>query len=182
MTSHRYDEIVVLIRERQPACGSTTVVAVDGPSGSGKTSLADELADVAGAALLHLEDLYPGWHGLAATPPMVAHGILDAISVGETGSASRWDWVNDRPGPTLRVPPAPLLIVEGVGSGAKVIRPFLSLLIWVEAPLDIRKRRALARDGDTFAPFWDTWAAQEEAHFRVEETRRHADVVVRTGA
>ena len=182
MTSHRYDDIVALIRERQPACGSTTVVAVDGPSGSGKTSLADQLAEVAGAAVLHLEDLYPGWHGLAATPPMVAHGILDAIAVDQVGSASRWDWVNDRAGPTLIVPPAPLLIVEGVGSGAAVIRPFLSLLIWVEAPVDVRKQRALARDGVVYAPFWDIWAAQEAANFGAEETRHHADVVVRTHA
>lgn len=182
MTSHRYDDIVALIRERQPACGSTTVVAVDGPSGSGKTSLADQLAEVAGAAVFHLEDIYPGWHGLAATPPMVAHGVLDAIAVDEIGVASRWDWVNDRPGPPLYVPPAPLLIVDGVGSGAAVIRPFLSLLIWVEAPVAVRKERALARDGGVYAPFWDTWAAQEAEHFRTEETRRHADVVVRTGA
>ena len=181
MTSHRYDDIVALIRERQPACGSTTVVAVDGPSGSGKTSLADQLAEVASAAVLHLEDLYPGWHGLAATPPM-ARGILEAIAVDRIGTAPRWDWVNDRPGPTLYVPPVPLLIIDGVGSGAAMIRPFLSLLIWVEAPVAVRKQRALARDGGVYAPFWDTWAAQEVAHFRVEETRRHADVVVRTGA
>ena len=182
MTSHRYEDIVALIHERQPACGATTVVAVDGPSGSGKTSLANHLAETAGAAVLHLEDLYPGWHGLAATPPMVAHGILDEIAHDRVGAAARWDWVNDRPGPALHVPPAPLLILDGVGSGAAVIRPFLSVLIWVEAPTDVRKRRALLRDGGVYAPFWDTWAAQEVAHFRVEDTRRHADLVVRTHA
>lgn len=182
MTSHRYDDIVALIHERQPACGSTTVVAVDGQSGSGKTTFADQLADAAGAVVLHLEDLYPGWHGLAATPPMVARGILDAIAVDRIGTAARWDWVNDRPGDTLRVRPTPLLILDGVGSGAAVIRPFLSLLIWVEAPTDVRKQRALARDGGVYAPYWDIWAAQEATHFRAEETRRHADVVVHTHA
>ena len=182
MTSHRYDSIVALIREREPACGSTKVVAVDGPSGSGKTSLSDQLAEAAGGMVLHLEDLYPGWHGLSATPPMVAHGILDAIAADQIGTAARWDWVNDRPGPTLRVRPRPLLILDGVGSGAAVIRPFLSLLMWVEAPPDVRKRRALARDGGVYAPFWDIWAAQEAAHFTAEETRRHADVIVHTHA
>jgi uridine kinase len=181
VTSHRYDGLVALIRERQPACGSTTVVAVDGPSGSGKTSLAGELADAAGASVLHLEDLYLGWHGLAATPPMV-HGVLESLAVGDVGTAARWDWVEDRPGAPLHVPPVPLLILDGVGSGAKVIRPFLSLLIWVEAPTAVRKQRALARDGGVYAPFWDTWAAQEAAHFSAEETRRHADVIVHTDA
>jgi uridine kinase len=182
VTSHRYDELVALIHGRQPACGSTKVVAVDGPSGSGKTSLAGELARATGASLLHLEDLYPGWHGLAATPPMVARGILDSIAGDRVGSAARWDWVEDRPGPLLHVPPAQLLLLDGVGSGAAVIRPFLSLLIWVEAPTGVRKARALARDGGTYAPFWDMWAAQEAAHFGAEDTRRHADVIVHTHA
>ncbi|KQV75983.1 hypothetical protein ASC61_13745 [Aeromicrobium sp. Root344] len=181
MTSHRYDRLVALIRERHPACGTTTVVAVDGPSGSGKTSLVSGLADAAGAAVLHLEDLYPGWHGLDATPPIVRR-VLAAVSVGNIGTAARWDWVGDRPGALLHVPPAPLLILDGVGSGAAMLRPYLSLLIWVEAPADVRKERALARDGGVFAPYWDVWAAQESDHFAVEETRRHADVVVHTGA
>jgi uridine kinase len=181
VTSHRYDDIVSRVRERQPACGATTVVAVDGPSGSGKTSLANHLAEVLGAPVLHLEDLYPGWHGLSATPPMVRR-ILEAVATDRVGTASRWDWIANRPGPPLHVAPTPVLVLDGVGSGAAAIRPFLSLLIWVDAPADVRKERALARDGDTFAPFWDVWAAQEAAHFSADETRRHADVVVRTDA
>lgn len=182
MLPHRLDTVATLIQSRQPACGSTKVVAVDGPSGSGKTSLAEHLAKLTGAAVLHLEDIYPGWHGLAATPPIIARHVLDAIAVDRIAAVARWDWVHDRPGEVLSVAPTPLLILDGVGSGAAVIRPFLSLLIWVEAPLDVRKERALARDGDVYAPFWDTWAAQEHAHFSTDETRRHADAIVRTDA
>lgn len=182
MPSHRLDDITTLIRDRLPACGSTKVVAVDGPSGSGKTSLSGRLAEHFGAAVLHLEDIYPGWHGLTATPPMVVRGVLDAIAVDRIGEVRRWDWVNERPGPLLRVPAAPLLVLDGVGSGSAPIRPFLSLLIWAEASLDVRKERALARDGDVYAPFWDIWAAQERTHFAADETRRHADVIVHTDA
>lgn len=181
MASHRYDDLVALIHDRRPACGVTTVVAVDGPSGSGKTSIADLLADISGAGVLHLEDLYPGWRGLAATPPMVV-AVLEALAVGDVGEAARWDWVDDRPGSILRVPPGPLLILDGVGSAASVIRPYLSLLIWVEASADVRRQRAMARDGGVYEPFWDIWAAQERTHFAAEETRRHADVIVRTDA
>ncbi len=179
MISHRYDPVVALIERRQPACGTTTVVAVDGPSGAGKTRFAAGLAERTGGRVLHLDDLYPGWHGLAATPPIVA-GILEAVAVGDIGLAHRWSWVRDRPGPVLRVPPAPLLILDGVGSGAAVIRPFLSLLVWVEAPTAVRKERALARDNGTYAPHWDVWAAQERRHFTADGTRGHADLVVTT--
>ncbi|MET0448766.1 MAG: 4-amino-4-deoxy-L-arabinose transferase, partial [Aeromicrobium sp.] len=133
MTSHRYDAVLRLLDARQPACGSTTVVAVDGPSGAGKTSFAEGLAAAAGADVLHLEDVYPGWGGLAATPPIIA-GVLDAVAVGDVGVAHRWDWDLAAPGARLTVPPTSLLVLDGVGSGAAVIRPYLSLLIWVDAP------------------------------------------------
>jgi uridine kinase len=179
MTSHRYAPILRLVGERQPACGSTTVVAVDGPSGAGKTSFVAGLAEATGADVLHLEDVYPGWHGLAATPPAVAR-VLDTVAVDGIGTVPRWDWEHDAPGAPLYVPPARLLILDGVGSGAAIIRPYLSLLVWVDAPADVRKERALARDGGTYAPFWDMWAAQEAEHFARERTRQHADVVVAT--
>ncbi|MFC5679395.1 4-amino-4-deoxy-L-arabinose transferase [Aeromicrobium endophyticum] len=179
MDAHRYDSVVAHLDARLPACGTTTVVAVDGPSGAGKTGFAGGLADATGADVLHLEDLYPGWHGLALTPPVVAD-VLASVAVGDTGSARRWDWQRGVAGAELRVRPSRLLVLDGVGSGASVLRPFLSLLIWVEAPADVRKQRALARDGDTYAPYWDVWAAQEAEHFAAEQTRHHADLVVRT--
>jgi uridine kinase len=179
VTTHRYGAILDLLATREATCGPTTVVAVDGPSGSGKTDLVAGLADLTGADVLHLEDLYPGWDGLAATPALVAD-VLDAIAAGQVGSAPTWDWQRGRPGAELYVPPARLLLLDGVGSGAAVVRPHLSLLVWVEAPEPVRKQRALARDGDTYAPFWDVWAAQEAAHFAAEDTRRHADLVITT--
>jgi len=103
------------------------------------------------------------------TAPLAADGHVNVSPKGPIGTLSVLDEHT-------------IAYLDGVGSGAQVIRPFLSLLIWVEAPVDVRKERALARDGDVYAPFWDTWAAQEAAHFGAEQTRRHADVVVRTGA
>lgn len=173
------DRLLAEVFRRQPACGATRVIAIDGRSGSGKTGLARALADRVKAALVHLDDLYPGWHGLDATPPMVAD-LLGAIAVGDVGTAARWSWVRDRPGPPLRVPPQPLIVLDGVGSGARVVRPFVNLLVWVDAPDEVRHERAMARDGETYAPWWDVWAAQEQRHHLREQTRSHADVVVRT--
>ncbi len=173
------DQLLSAVARRQPACGATRVIAIDGPSGSGKTGLADTLAERGDATVVHLDHLYPGWHGLDATPPVVA-GLLGAIAVGEVGTAARWSWVRDEPAPPLRVHPPALLVLDGVGSGASVVRPFLNLLVWVDAPDEVRHERAMARDGETYAPWWDVWAAQEERHHRHEQTRAHADVEVRT--
>lgn len=181
MTSHRHDSVVRLLDRRQPACGTTKVLAIDGPSGSGKSTIAADLTSVTGGLLLQLDDVYPGWHGLEATPPLIARA-LGSIAAGEIGTVDRWDWASHRVGGSLRLPPTRLLILDGVGSGAAVIRPYLSVLVWAEAPTDVRRARALARDGGAYAPFWEVWAAQEDRHFAAEQTRRHADVVMQTGA
>lgn len=167
------------VRERAPACGATRVIAIDGRSGAGKTALALELADQLGAPILHLERLYPGWRGLAVTPPIV-RALLADLAIGEHGRARQWDWARDRPGSWLSVRPTPDLIIEGVGAGARVLRPFLSHLTWLEAPAELRRRRAIARDGDTYEPWWDVWAQQEAAYLVSDHTPQAADVVIST--
>ncbi|EFQ83653.1 hypothetical protein HMPREF0063_11316 [Aeromicrobium marinum DSM 15272] len=175
------DRLVGLVSDRAPACGSTSVVAIDGPSGAGKSELAGALVARTGAALLRFDDLYPGWHGLDDVPPRVAAEVLAPIAVGQVGSIARWSWVRDAPAPPVRCPPVPLLVLDGVGSGAAAIRPFLSLLVWVDAPAPLRRHRGLARDGETYAPWWDVWASQEATHFSREGTAAFADVRVATG-
>ncbi len=171
--------VTATVQQRQPACGTSRVIAIDGPSGAGKTDLAACWRDAPDTTVLHLEDLYPGWHGLEATPPVVAE-MLAAVATGRDASAPGWDWEGDRPGGTVHLVPRPVIVLEGVGAAAGVIRPFLSLIVWVDAPPEVRHERAMARDGDTFAPWWQTWADQERRHFARELTRTHADVIVTT--
>ena len=181
MTPIRYDALAALLQSRAPACGETKIVAVDGPSGAGKTEFANALATALGAPILHLEDVYPGWSGLAATPALIVEGVLQRVAVGEVGKVARWDWEHKRAGELIHVPPTPLLILEGVGSGAQVCRPYLSLIVWLDASASIRKTRALSRDGEVYAPFWDMWAEQERQLFEADGTRAAAEVVVDTG-
>ena len=72
------------------------------------------------------------------------------------------------------------MIVEGAGAGARRCAPYLAVLVWVEADEDVRRDRALARDGDRYAPHWDRWARQERTHFAREGTRQRADLVLDT--
>jgi hypothetical protein len=95
---------------------------------------------------------------------------------GRPGRLQRYDWVHDRDGRVDPVPLAPLLVVEGCGTGARRCGP--SLLVWLETPEPVRYRRAMARDGDTFRPYWQRWADQEASHYARERTSSRADVVV----
>lgn len=157
---------------------SPVVVGIDGRSGSGKTSLAGDLAARLDAPVLHLDDLYPGWQGLAAAPGILAAEVLLPLRAGRDGSYPRWDWAAGCPGPRVPVPWSPLLVVEGCGVGASPSRELLDLLVWLEAPAEVRRHRALERDGEVFAPHWREWAEQEEVV--LAGVREQADLVVDT--
>jgi uridine kinase len=171
-------ELAARVRAAPPRCGATRLACVDGPSGSGKTTLAGRLGAALGAPVLHLDDVYPGWDGLADAVPLLHAGVIAPLCAGRDAAYRRWDWDRDAPAEVVRVGRPPVLVVEGVSSGARVIAEHAVLLVWVEAPRDVRFRRGIARDGEAYRPHWERWAAQEEVHFAAEGTRERADVVV----
>jgi hypothetical protein len=175
------DDVVadVAARARAAVRDGAPVVAVDGPSGAGKTTLAGRLAAALGAVpVVHVEDLYPGWDGLDAVVPRLVAGVLAPLAAGRDGRFRRWDWAAGADGEPVTVPAGPLLVVEGAGAAARAAAPYLAFVVWLDGPPAWRRERALARDGDTYAPHWERWAAQERVHFAREGTRGRADVVL----
>lgn len=149
------------------------LVAIDGRSGSGKTTLAHRVQNILTAAgrtveLFHLEDLYQGWEGLAQA---VSTWQALALSLASNSADRRpaplwygWDWQSGQAtGPHLftpaQAPAGSIVLAEGVG--ALCGTHDLGVLLEVDAAT--RKHRALARDGDTYRPYWDMWSHQEEA-------------------
>ena len=133
------------------------VVTIDGYSGSGKSTLAAALARlVNGWQVLHLDDWYPGWDGLEAGAD-IARRIAADLRGGRTSFYEAWDWENGATGATIPVPLAPT-IIEGCGA----IEAEADLAIWIADPSEEERRhRALARDGQTYAPHWQRWADQD---------------------
>jgi cytidylate kinase len=169
-------DLAARLRNLHPSCGGTVVVAIDGPSGAGKTNLARELAPLLDAQILHLDDIYRGWHALAEAPPVVVNDVLEPIARGEAGRTPRWEWGADAPGDDVVIDPGGMLILDGCGSGSRIVRSFLSYLIWLDAPPEVRRARAMARDGQTYETWWDIWAAQERELFTAEGTADAADI------
>lgn len=158
------------------------VVAVDGRSGTGKTTYAGRLAERLAAPVLHLDDVYPGWDGLEAAVTIVTDSVLAPLAAGEPAAYARWDWMRARPGRRVVVPPTPVLVVEGVGAGAHPAGDHAAVTVWLEADDDLRRHRALSRDGAVFERQWERWAAQEERVFAADHVRDRADLVVDTTA
>jgi uridine kinase len=170
--------ITAAARRAAPRAGRTRVVAIDGRSGSGKTSLATALRDQLQAPVVSLEDLYGGWDGLERGIDLLVATVLEPLAAGQAARAPRYDWVAGEWAEPAVIEPSEILIVEGVGAGARRAASFESLLVWLEVPALVRKRRALGRDGETFAPHWDQWAAHEDLMLARERTPDRADITL----
>ena len=168
------------------ATSPVLVLGIDGRSGAGKSTLAAELATVLRrhreVSVFHLEDIYPGWDGLAAGTAAYVERVLTPLAQGRTAGWEAWDWNSGSTGPQTALTPAPVIIIEGVGAGCAAARPLLDALIWVQVPDETRKTRALERDGEVFAAHWDAWAAQEATYLAADAVQDHADVTVENRA
>lgn len=178
------EAVVSLARAAAASCGPVRVVAVDGRSGAGKTTLATAVARSLAAhgtvGLVHLDRVYPGWDGLAATPSILATRLLRPLAEGSPAAYPVWDWAEGRWDGTVPVGPTDFLVLEGCGSSVGPAGPYAAVRVFLDADQPVRRARGIARDGDVYAPHWERWAAQEDALFAEDGTRARADLVIDT--
>lgn len=154
------------------------VILLDGGSGAGKTSLAALVAahwrETRNEELqvVSLDDVYPGWSGLAAGSNAV-QGILAS-----PGGYRRWDWENQQSADWIAIDPGRPILVEGCGALTHESARLATCRVWLELEKTVRKCRALARDKGGYDPYWDIWAAQEQLHWRKNQPWSLADISV----
>jgi uridine kinase len=173
-------ELAALILSRPPRLGPVRLVAVDGPSGAGKTVFAERLAKRLDAPVVHTDDLLDGWGDQFTFWTRLEEKVLQPLRHGRTAEYQRYRW--DRAGfwgEPVRIDPAGAVVMDGVSSARRVIRPELSLAVFVTAPPQVRWTRVLARDGTAdvaFPAYLERWRAAEERHFAADRTADYAEV------
>lgn len=166
------------LRALPPSLGPVRLVAVDGHAGSGKTTFAARLASaLGGAPVLHLDDLATheelfGWTG------RLRSWVLEPLARGETARYRAYDWVARRFAEERELPPAPVVLVEGVGAGRRELLPQLACLLWMELTDENSWERGQLRDGPELTDFWDGWKRAERRHFSTDPTRPRAQLLI----
>ncbi|MFI6249297.1 uridine kinase [Streptomyces sp. NPDC051016] len=166
------------LRDLPPSCGPVRLVGVDGHAGSGKTTFAGRLATaLGGAPVLHLDDIASHEELFAWTARLLTQ-VIEPFGHGATAHYSPYDWRARRFGPPRPLPPAPVVLVEGVGAGRRALRPFLARLLWMELPDEESWARGRARDGAEQRDFWGEWVRAERTHFAEDPSRPYAHLLV----
>jgi uridine kinase len=154
---------------------------IDGPSGSGKTTLAAEIEKHWNSAVklqvVHMDDLYPGWDGLAAGSATAA-AMLTERAQGKDTHWQRYDWATEAFAEWHSVDSLEPLLIEGCGTLFAGSEKLSQVRIWLDADTELRRERALSRVGENFAEHWTQWDAQFENFIAVHNPRSLATLEV----
>lgn len=151
-------------------------VAIDGPCASGKSTLAAALSEIYDCPVIHMDDFFlrPEQRSperLALPGENVDHErfssqVLTSLLEGRPVQYRPWRCHEGAFGPEVTIAPAPLTVVEGCYSLRPDLRDAFQIRVWVEASLDTRRQRLLARGGpECLASFEQRWIPLENHYF-----------------
>jgi uridine kinase len=184
VTVESFQMLAAGVLGRPARLGGTRLVAIDGPSGVGKTVFAERLAEAlrregVDAPVVHTDDLLDGWSDQVSFWPRLVEWVLAPLRAGRPGRYRRYDWHAGRFGEEwTQVPPAPVVLLEGVSAARAAIRPESTLSVFLTAPASLCLRRAVERDGGAMRAHLDQWQRGEQRHFAADATAEEADLVV----
>ena len=138
------------------------IILIDGPAGSGKTTLSNKLSAELNCQVVHLDDHYNGWdEALSSDLTKVLLHIVESFVNGRASVVPTYNWHLAKFEGNKEISAAETLIIEGVGSGQRQIRPFASKLYWVETEPEIGLARVLERDGAEYEERIKAWQMRE---------------------
>lgn len=178
--------LIEQVKATHPKVGSTRFIAIDGHGGSGKSMLAEILAKQLNAEIIHTDD-FAGWDNPENWWPLVIERVFEPIKNSTTTlnyPRSKW-WETHNPEPVVNQPVTDIMILEGVSALRKEFRPYISLSIFVDTPLDTCLRRGFERDkgqdgksDDEIKRMWQDWYEKEEVYMARDNPKEFADLVL----
>ncbi|MBQ9010168.1 MAG: (d)CMP kinase [Clostridia bacterium] len=152
------------------------IIAIDGPCASGKSTLADQLAAILGAKVVHTDD-YVVPHSRKTPERLAIPGgncdserliqeVLTPFAEGREGCVRPYDCHADALLPGNRLDPGGILILEGSYSLLPAVRQLTRASVFVSATLETRLMRLAVRESpESLERFKTRWIPLEEAYF-----------------
>lgn len=170
-----------------------TIVAIDGRCGSGKSTLAEQLSELTGAGVIHMDDFF--------LPPQLrtkerlaqpggnvhyerfAEEVLPKIRASEAFTYRRFDCSIMQLGEERVVPALnsqmPLRIVEGAYSFHPILGDYADIKVFSDIEYNEQLARILERNGEErLEAFKTRWILMEEKYFAAFSVQELADIVV----
>lgn len=174
------------LNKRQPHCGNVKIIAVDGHGGSGKSTLAKLFSAQLNAGIIHTDD-FAGWDNPENWWPLVVERVFEPIKnrvATLSYPRSKW-WETHNPEPVKDQPVTSIMILEGVTALRSEFRPYISLGIFVDTPIEICMKRGFERDrgqdgksDDEIRQMWQDWYEKEEVYIKKDNPKEYADLVL----
>ena len=152
------------------------LIGIDGPCASGKTTLAQGIAEATGAQVIHTDDFFLPFE--MKTPERMAKAggnvhyerfaqeVADGIASGKPFEYGVYRCTEGRIAEKKTVSPEGIIIVEGSYSMHPEMGMDYDLRVFVEAPIDIRLKRILERNGAKKLEMFKTkWIPPENRYF-----------------
>ncbi|MCQ2457379.1 MAG: AAA family ATPase [Clostridia bacterium] len=152
------------------------MITIDGPCASGKTTLADRLAAVFDAAVVHTDDFVVP-HAMKTKERLAVPGgncdderlageVAEPFKNGESVRYRRYDCAADRLLDEETLPDCRLLILEGCYCNLPSVRRYADLRLFVSAPEKTRMERLKKRETpESLRRFGEMWIPLENAYF-----------------
>lgn len=165
------------------------LIGVDGPCASGKTTLAARLAKEFGAQVIHTDDFFLPFE--MKTPERLAQAggnvhyerfsqeVAKGVESGKPFKYGVYRCSEGRIAEKKTVIPEGVIVIEGSYSLHPLMGAGYDLKIFVEAPLDVRLKRIVERDGrEKLETFKEKWIPMEDAYFEHYGIKEKCDIVI----
>ena len=166
------------------------LLAIDGRCGSGKSTLAEYLAGQLDCQVVHTDDFYlpiaarcANWQeqpGANMDFIRLRNEVLQPLLRGETAPYKAYSCAAANGSAGLKVPAAPLTILEGSYSLHPALQTEFAVRVFVTCPLDVQAARLQAREGTRYANFVQRWIPLEEGYFAAHDPAARCDFVLDT--
>jgi hypothetical protein len=129
---------------------------------------------------VHTDDV-AWWHSRFGWDDLLIDGVIEPLRSGQDVAyrPPAWD-ARKRDGGIVVSAAAPLVIIEGVGSGRRSLCELVDAVVWLQSDLDLTEERNAVRvaAGETDQAGYDAWMSEEVPFQAEERTWERADVVV----